>query len=59
MSTKTLFIACAALGREVKTIIKKYGWDAEFEAINAELHLRPGRIGPAVEERLKKSSWQI
>ena len=36
---KTLFIACAALGAEVKAIIRRHGWDAEFEAINAKLHL--------------------
>ena len=52
---KTLFIACAALGAEVKAIISKHGWDAEFEAINAKLHLVPNKIGPAVEERLKKA----
>ena len=52
---RTLFIACAALGREVKTIINKHGWNAEFEAINAKLHLQPNKIGPAVEERLKKT----
>ena len=52
---KTLFIACAALGREVKDIIRKHGWDAEFEAIDARLHLVPSRIGPAVEDRLKKA----
>ena len=52
---KTIFIACAALGREVKAIIKKHGWNADFEAIDAKLHLYPNKIGPAVEERLKKS----
>ena len=51
----TLFIACAALGREVKAITRKYGWDAEFEAVNAKLHLQPAKIGPAVEARLKKA----
>lgn len=52
---KTLFIACAALGREVKAIIKKHDWDADFQAINARLHATPEKIGPAVEERLKES----
>lgn len=51
---KTIFIACAALGREVKQIIKKHGWNADFQAIDARLHLRPERIGPAVRERLEK-----
>ena len=55
ISPKTLFIACAALGREVKDIIRKHGWDAEFEAIDARLHMQPARIGPAVEQRLKKA----
>ena len=52
---KTLFIACAALGREVKDIIRKHGWDAEFEAIDARLHMEPAKIGPAVEARLKQT----
>lgn len=55
----TLFIACAALGREVKAMIKKHGWDAEFEAINAKLHLEPSKIGPAVEARLCMVVLQI
>ena len=52
---KTLFIACAALGREVKDIIRKHGWDAGFEAIDARLHMEPAKIGPAVEARLKQA----
>jgi hypothetical protein len=55
---KTVFIACAALGREVKAIIKKYGWDADFQAIDAKLHLFPQKIGPAVEERLEETEGQ-
>jgi len=55
---KTIFIACAALGREVKAIIKKHGWNADFQAIDAKLHLRPNKIGPAVEARLKKVQGQ-
>ncbi len=54
-TSTTLFIACAALGREVKDIIRRHGWDAEFEAIDAKLHLQPARIGPAVEQRLKNT----
>lgn len=56
---KTLFIACAALGREVKAIIRKHCWNAEFEAINSKLHLEPRKIGPAVEERLKKTQGKF
>ena len=53
---RTIFIACAALGREVKDIIRKHGWDAEFEAIDARLHLQPGKIGAAVERRLQQAA---
>lgn len=55
---KTIFITCAALGREVKAIIKKHGWNADFQAIDAKLHLRPNKIGPAVEERLQQTDGQ-
>jgi hypothetical protein len=51
--SKTIFIACAALGREVKNIIKKHSWNADFQAIDARLHLYPRKIGLAVEERLE------
>ena len=51
-ASKTIFITCAALGREVKAIIKKHGWNADFRAIDAKLHLRPQKIGPAVEAEL-------
>ncbi|HBY98675.1 MAG: DUF1638 domain-containing protein [Ardenticatenaceae bacterium] len=55
---KTVFIACAALGRDVKAIIRKHGWNADFQAIDARLHLRPDKIGPAVEARLQKAEEQ-
>jgi len=55
---KTIFIACAALGREVKAIIKKRGWNADFRAIDAKLHLRPKQIGPAVEAELIRATGQ-
>lgn len=55
---KTIFIACAALGREVKAIIKKHGWNADFRAIDAKLHLRPQKIGPAVEGELIRAQAQ-
>ena len=55
---KTIFIACAALGREVKAIIRKHGWHADFRAIDAKLHLRPKKIGPAVEAELVRAKGQ-
>ena len=56
---KTIFIACAALGREVRAIINKHGWDADFQAIDAKLHLYPQKLGPAVEERLERTEGQF
>ena len=56
--TKTVFITCAALGREVKSIIKKHGWDVDFQAIDAKLHMRPNLIGQAVQERLEQTDGQ-
>jgi hypothetical protein len=55
---RTVFVTCAALGREVKRIIKKNGWKADFQAIDARLHLYPKKIGPAVEERLQSLDGQ-
>ncbi len=55
---RTIFITCAALGREVKKIIKKQGWDADFQAVDAKLHLHPHLIGRAVEERLQQTSGE-
>jgi hypothetical protein len=55
---ETVIIACAALGREVKAIIKKHGWDADFQAIDAKLHLHPQLIGSAVEKRLQSVDGQ-
>jgi len=51
---KTLFVACAALGREVKGIVAKHGWDADIHAIDAKLHLRPEKIGMAVDAVLRE-----
>lgn len=51
-----MFIACAALGREVKAIIAKHGWDADFQAVDSTLHLYPRRIEEAVEQRLQQTA---
>ncbi len=50
--SKTVFITCAALGREVKTIVKKRGWDVDLQSIDAKLHLHPHLIGREVDKRL-------
>lgn len=51
----TVFIACAALGKEVRDIVRQNGWDVDVRVINAKLHLYPSEIGPAVEEKLDEA----
>ncbi|MBI3375370.1 MAG: DUF1638 domain-containing protein [Betaproteobacteria bacterium] len=48
----TLFIACSALGKEVRTIIQKYGWHADFIPLDSRYHLYPMKIEEAVEKCL-------
>lgn len=54
----TVLIACAALGREVRVIIKKHGWNVDLRVVNAKFHVDPRKIGPAVEERLAETADQ-
>jgi hypothetical protein len=48
----TVLIPCAPLGKEVRAIIRRNGWDVDLRVINARLHLRPPKIAGAVEEKL-------
>lgn len=48
----TLFIACSALGKEVRAIIKKHGWHADFIPLDSRYHLYPVKIEQAVEKCL-------
>lgn len=48
----TLFLVCAALGREVRAIVAAHGWDADIVSINAAYHLYPSKIEQAVERYL-------
>lgn len=50
---KTIFIACSALGKEVRAIIRKHGWHADFRPIDARHHLYPSRIEEAVADQLE------
>ena len=43
MSTTALVI-CGALGREVKDIVDRRGWDVDIYGVSALLHLYPSRI---------------
>ena len=51
---KTGLIVCGALGREVKEIVRKSGWDAEVIGVSPEDHMFPMRIAPDVEKRILK-----
>lgn len=48
----TLFITCSALGKEVRTIIRKHKWDAEYVPVDSRYHLYPVKIEEAVKEKL-------
>lgn len=48
----TLFITCSALGKEVRTIIRKHQWDAEYVPVDSRYHLYPVKIEEAVREKL-------
>ena len=52
---RTVFLACSALGKEVRAIIRKHGWHADFRAIDARYHLNPSKIEEAVAARLEES----
>ena len=48
----TVFIACAALGKEIRDIVRRNDWDVDVRVINAKLHLYPRKIAPAVAKKL-------
>jgi len=49
---KTALVICGALGREVKDIADRRGWDVDIYGVSALLHLYPGRIVEELRERL-------
>jgi hypothetical protein len=49
----TALVICGALGREVKDIVDRRGWDVDVYGVSALLHLYPGRIVDQVRERLR------
>jgi len=51
-TTKTAFIICGALGREVLDIISKYGWNVDVVGVSATDHMLPHLIAPDVEKRI-------
>jgi uncharacterized protein DUF1638 len=52
----TLLIACGALAREVAALKRANGWSAlEVRCLPAQLHNRPERIAPAVQEAIREN----
>jgi hypothetical protein len=49
----TALVICGALGREVKEVADRRGWDVDVYGVSALLHLYPDRIVGAVRERLR------
>lgn len=48
----TAFIICGALGKEVKDIVDRRGWDVDIYGVSALLHLYPNRIVEELREKL-------
>jgi hypothetical protein len=48
------FILCGALAREVIAIARQHGWDVALFGVAASDHMRPVRIAPDVERRLRE-----
>jgi hypothetical protein len=48
----TAFVICGALGREVKDIVDRRGWDVDIYGLSALLHLYPARIVTELREKL-------
>jgi hypothetical protein len=48
----TAFVICGALGKEVKDIVDRRGWDVDVYGVSALLHLYPNRIVDEVREKL-------
>ncbi len=49
---KTAFVICGALGKEVKEIVDRRGWDVDIYGVSALLHLYPSRIVEELREKL-------
>ena len=51
---RTLIIACGALAREIMALGRANGWTAvDVRCLPPELHNRPDRIAPAVQEKIR------
>jgi hypothetical protein len=50
----TALVICGALGREVKDIVDRRGWDVDIYGVSALLHLYPSRIVDELREKLHR-----
>src|SRR6202165_5310039 len=48
----TALVICGALGKEVKDIVDRRGWDVDIYGVSALLHLYPNRIVEELREKL-------
>ena len=51
-TSRTALVICGALGREVKEIVDRRGWDVDIYGVSALLHLYPSRIVDELREKL-------
>jgi hypothetical protein len=49
----TALVICGALGREVKAIVDRRGWEVDIYGLSALLHLYPKRIVEELGEKLR------
>jgi hypothetical protein len=49
---KTALVICGALGKEIKDIVDRRGWDVDIYGVSALLHLYPSRIVDELREKL-------
>ena len=52
--SRTALVICGALGREVKQIVDRRGWDVDVFGVSALLHLYPSRIVAELRDRLRR-----
>ena len=48
------FVLCGALAREVIAIAHRQSWDVALHGVSAVEHMRPQRIAPLVEQKLRE-----
>jgi len=51
---RTALVICGALGRDVKSIVERRGWDVDVYGVSALLHLYPARIVDELRVKLRE-----